>query len=267
MSASSKTSLPVIDHLSYSAVSTYQRCPLKWFFRYVEKLPEEVIGAALAFGSAVHAGLEKHFQTLLETGNAPAFDELLKGYDDCWKSYDADLLKFGRGDDAASLRKLGEKMFRAFQASEFSSPSGTIVGIEEPLRAEFAPGLPEVVARMDLAVQSGDELTVTDFKTSRSRWNSAQVAQQAEQLLLYSDLAGKVIGGKQVRLQFAVLTKAKTPILELHDVAFDAARLDRTKAVFSRVWAAIKSGNVYPVPSQMNCYSCGYVSACRAWHG
>ena len=259
--------LPVIDHLSYSAINTFVRCPLKWYFRYVEKLPEEVIGAALAFGSAVHAGLERHFQQLLETGNTPALDELLKAYDECWKSYDAKLLKFGRGDDADSLRELGEKMFRAFRASEFASPAGTIVGIEEPMRAEFVPGIPEVVARMDLAVQSDDELTVTDFKTSRGRWNSEQVAQQAEQLLVYADLAGKVIGGKQIKLQFAVLTKAKAPVLELHEVEFDSARLDRTKAVFSRVWDAIKSGNVYPAPSPLNCHSCGYQTACRAWNG
>ncbi len=39
--------LPVIDHLSYSSVNTYRQCPLKWHFRYVEKIPEEVIGSVI----------------------------------------------------------------------------------------------------------------------------------------------------------------------------------------------------------------------------
>ena len=82
-----------------------------------------------------------------------------------------------------------------------------------------------------------------------------------------ADLAGKAIGGKQIRLQFAVSTKAKTPVLELHEVEFDARRLERSKVVFSRVWDAIKAGNVFPVPSQMNCWGCPYTRACKAWSG
>jgi putative RecB family exonuclease len=254
-----------IDHLSYSAVSTFQRCPLKWHFRYVDKLPDESIGSALAFGSAIHAGLERHFQQLLETGKRPGIGELLLAYDDCWQSYDARLLTFGRGEDADSLRELGEKMFTAFQEHDFSSTDGTIVAIEEPLRAEFIPGMPDLVARVDLAVQTGDELVVTDFKTSRSRWNPGQVDLQAEQLLLYSDLARKVLGDRKIRLQFAVITKAKTPVVELHEVELNEARLDRTRAVFSQVWDAIQSGIVYPAPSQMNCWGCGYKKACQQW--
>ena len=88
---------------------------------------------------------------------------------------------------------------------------------------------------------------------------------QAEQLLMYADLAGKAIGGKQIRLQFAVLTKAKTPVLELHEVEFDARKLERSKSVFGRVWDAIKSGNIDPLPSPMNCWGCPYTRACNAW--
>jgi len=34
-----------------------------------------------------------------------------------------------------------------------------------------------------------------------------------------------------------------------------------------RVWRAIESGVFYPAPSTMNCASCGYRAACRAWMG
>ena len=267
MIATNRSPLPVIDHLSYSSVSTFQKCPLRWHFRYVERLPEESIGAALAFGSSVHAGLECHFKHLLETGHAPTADELLCAYDDCWKSYDQELLQYGRGDDAATLRELAVKMFTAFRESDAAFPSGNIVGIEEPMRAQFVEGLPDVVARVDLAVETEDALMVTDFKTSRSRWNKGQVAQNADQLLLYSDLAGKVTGAKQIRLQFAVLTKAKTPVLELYEVEFESTSIDRSKVVFARVWDAIQSGHVYPAPSQMNCWGCPYTQACRNWTG
>ena len=267
MTIGNSEKLPVIDHLSYSSVNTYQRCPLQWYFRYIERQPEEVLGSALVFGSAIHSGIERHFQTLLETGHAPTTEELLEVFDECWTSFDTDVIKFGKGDDAQTMRELAEKMFTTFQASHFANPKGTIVAVEESMRAEFVTGMPDVLARVDLAVQSGDALVLTDFKTSRSRWSADQAQSQAEQLLLYANLAGHVLDGKQIKLQFTVVTKAKTPVLEVHEVEFDATRLDRTKAIFSRVWAAIKSENIYPVPSPMNCHSCGYQTACREWNG
>ena len=267
MIAEKSSPLPVLDHVSHSSISTFQACPLKWYFRYVQKLPEEVIGSALAFGSSVHSGIERHFQTLLETGHAPELDELLEAFDRCWATFDSELIKFGRGDNSESMRELASKMFTAFQASDFASPDGTIVAVEESMQGEFVEGMPDVLARVDLAVQDGDDLVLTDFKTSRSRWTGEQAQNSAEQLLLYSDLAGRVLDGKRIQLQFAVVTKAKTPVLEVHEVEFDSARLDRTKAIFSRVWDAIKSGNIYPSPTQMNCHSCGFKSACRAWTG
>ena len=267
MIANSKKSLPVIDHLSHSAVSTYQQCPLKWHFRYVAKIPEEVIGSALVFGSAVHSAVERHFQSLLETGSAPEIKELLEAFDACWESFDTDKIKYGRGDDAASMREVAERMLKAFQQHEFASPDGSIVAIEEPVRGEFVEGVPEVLARIDLAIQRDDELVLVDFKTARSRWSAEQAQNNAEQLLLYADLAGRVLDGRKIRLQYAVITKAKTPVMEVHEVEFDANRLNRTKAVFKEVWKAIDGGVIFPAPSQMNCHSCGYKTACRAWQG
>ena len=49
------------------------------------------------------------------------------------------------------------------------------------------------------------------LKTSRSDCNDFQAEDQSEQLLLYGDLSRRLVPGKKVRLQFAVVTKAKTP--------------------------------------------------------
>jgi len=211
--------------------------------------------------------VQRHFEALLETGHAPELDELLEAFDQCWATFDSELIKFGRGDNSESMRELASKMFTAFQASDFASPDGTIVAVEESMQGEFVEGMPNVLARVDLAVQDGDDLVLTDFKTSRSRWTGEQAQNSAEQLLLYSDLAGRVLDGKRIRLQFAVVTKAKTPQLAVHEVSLDAARLDRSKAIYGKVWDAIQSGNIYPVPSPINCNSCGFRSACRAWTG
>ena len=41
-------------YLSWSAVSTFMQCPLKFKFRYLESLSEETLSSSLLFGSCVH---------------------------------------------------------------------------------------------------------------------------------------------------------------------------------------------------------------------
>ena len=102
-----------------------------------------------------------------------------------------------------------------------------------------------------------------DFKTSRSAWTEHQAEDQAEQLLLYADLARRLVPGKQLRLQFAVITKAKAPKVQLLEAAFDENRLDRTKRVFESVWSAIQSGIFYPVNTGRKVQRCS-VRKCSA---
>ena len=52
------------DYVSWSALSTYRTCPLKYRFRYVDGLPEESVSSALVFGTGIHTAIEEHFQRL-----------------------------------------------------------------------------------------------------------------------------------------------------------------------------------------------------------
>ena len=46
------------DYISWSAISTFRSCPLKYWFRYVAGLPEESVSSALVFGTGIHAAIE-----------------------------------------------------------------------------------------------------------------------------------------------------------------------------------------------------------------
>ncbi len=255
------------DHISFSSISTFQACPLRFYFRYILGLPERCVSSSLVMGSALHRAVQHHFERLLVGENGTDLDTLLAVFQEAWESYAGQAIAYGKGEDRDALGRLADRLLASFLKSDFASPKGVILGVEEELRGAVIPGCPDLLARVDLIVDAGDALAVSDFKTSRSSWSDYKVDDVAPQLLLYSELVKSLADGRPIKLSFAVLTKAKVPTLTLHDVLVDAQQVARTKRTVARVWQAIQSGHFYPNPSPLNCGSCPYRDPCRRWVG
>ena len=265
--ATGTPSRAVRDYVSFSALSLYQRCSLRYFFRYVEQLPEETTSASLVFGRAIHRAIEFHFRELLAGNESPDLDVLLAEFNDGWDETPTDQISFPKADTRDSLAHLADRVLTAFRASDIAKPRGLILGVEEELRGRVIDGAPELLARIDLLGESDGTLTITDFKTSKSAWSADQATDSAEQLLLYAELARQRFPGMPIRLEFIVFTKAKKVAIGRYEVALNAARVARTKRIAQRVWRAITAGNFYPSPSPMNCGTCPYKEPCRRWTG
>lgn len=255
------------DYISFSSITSYQACPLRWYFKYVAGLPERTVSSSLVFGSAIHRSIEHHFNELMAGNEPPSLDALIGEYDRHWQETDLSLVKFGKDDDRESLGPLAQRMLAAFQTSALAKVEGHIIGVEEQLRGPVIDGAPDLLGRIDLLVETPSEIIVTDLKTSRSRWSAEQVADSGGQLLLYSELVRPLAPQKKLRLQFAVITKAKQPSVDLHEVVADRRQIDRTKRIAERVWTAVQSGTFYPAPSPMQCPTCPFREPCRAWTG
>lgn len=256
---------PARDYLSYSAITTYQGCPLRYYFRYVEGLPEKTVSSSLVFGAAVHRAVEHHFNELMAGNEPPPLDALVGEYDRHWAETEPQGVQFGKDDDVESLGRLATRILGAFQASSLAMPEGRIIGVEEELRGNIVTGCPDLLGRIDLIVETADELVITDLKTSRSRWSREQAEDSAGQLLLYHELARSFAPQKRVRLRFAVLTKTKDPAVDLLDVLADRRGVDRVKWIVEQVWRAIDNGVFFPAPSPMQCSGCSFRGPCRAW--
>jgi RecB family exonuclease len=258
---------PEFDHLSFSALSLYQQCPLRFYFRYLARLPEESVASSLVYGSSIHSALQYHFEQLLIGQSVPSHDTLLAVFHDAWQQYEVPRIKFGKGEDKNSLGQLAGRMLQAFQKSALAQPQGHIIAIEEELRGEIVAGCPDLLARVDLLVETEDCVQLTDFKTTRSQWSQGHVEEAGSQLLLYSELVRPLVDGKPLRLAFAVMTKTKKPELAIHPVQVNPHQVTRTKIIVERVWRAIQAGNYYPNPSPMNCPQCPYRRPCQDWTG
>ncbi len=254
------------DYLSYSAISTYAKCPLKYYFKYIAGLPDDLVSAALVFGGAIHKAVEYHFRELLAGDPPVTLADLMAAYQQEWTEREVSQIHFAK-ESKLSLDKLATRMLEAFRQHDLARPSGKVLAVEEELRGKVIPGLPDILARVDLIVETADELIVSDWKTSRSKWSQEQVDESADQLILYSELARDFAPGKAVRIEFAVLTKTKDISIERHRLGVSRGQVERTKRIVSRIFRAIQEEHFYPAPSPMNCPGCPFREPCRKWPG
>jgi CRISPR/Cas system-associated exonuclease Cas4 (RecB family) len=255
------------DYISWSALSTFRTCPLRFYYRYVAGLPEESVSAALVFGGGVHAAVEQHFQSILSGGPKPDLDSLLFAYRSAWLPHDPEKVTFGANETRESLDALAAKMLSTFLKAPAAAVRGRVLGVEEEIRGTLAPGMPDLYGRVDLLTEDDDQLVISDVKTSRSRWGADQAEESAEQLLLYSRLASELAPGKKIVTRFLVLTKTKEPVIEEHVAEVKPEKVARTLAGAQRVWHAMQSGLFYPAPSPMACAGCPFREACSKWQG
>ena len=240
---------------------------MRFYFRYVQGWPEESVSASGIFGSSIHPAVQFPYGELLAGAGSPDLDTLLRVYQGEWRNRDLGGIRFGKNETVDTLSQLAERVLVAFQESDFADSGERIVAVEETLRGEVIPGMPDLLARIDLVTESDDAVTVVDFKTSRSKWSVEQAELSGEQLLLYSELLRDIVPGKPLRLRFIVLTKTKAPSVEEFDVPRDPQRVDRTKRTAERIWRSIGVGHFWPSPSVANCTSCGFRKACAVWPG
>lgn len=257
-------------HVTYSELSSFQRCPLQWYYTYVLKLEPEQISAALVLGSAVHHGIERYLEAEMAADDPPTLDQMMESYRNCWETETKDKpVQFPQRQDAQALEAQVRSMFEAFLGSEFAAPEGEIIGIEESFKITLDESLPDLAGRVDVLTYKDGVLTVTDYKTARSMWNAKTAQENSEQLVLYSQGVKRLaeeLGAKEIALEFVILTKAKQPKIEALPVKVDPDRLQRSKQVIKQVVTAMGAGVIYPAPSQMHCCTCPHQERCKSWH-
>ena len=204
----------------------------------------------------------------LEGVTEPTTDELLSVFWDEWKACEQEKeVRLGKNEDVAKVADTAARVIEAFTDSDAARPEGSIVGIEEELRAPLLANVPDVLGRLDLAVESDDVIKVVDFKTAKSKWSDAQRQDAGLQGVIYAALARPLAGGNPVQVEFIVVTKTKIPSVSIERVDTSDRAMERGKAIMAAVWQAIQTGNFFPSPSIMSRPTCPYRSRCEAWTG
>jgi putative RecB family exonuclease len=249
-----------ITHLSYSQISTYLTCPLRYRLHYVDLIPPAFTSAALTFGSSLHEAVAAYYQSRLE-GDPIRPDQMLDVYRDTWRN--AEGVKFFNGDNAESLLKKAEQLIQVFH--DQVDPDVTVVGVEEFFEVQLAKEVPPFQGFIDLIEESPNgRVTVVDLKTASKKLADNAVHSNL-QLTAYS-LGAAALGfdPDQLTLRLDVLTKTKSPDMVRYETTRTQQERDRFVKLVRQVWAAIEHHAFYP-KEDWHWGQCAWADHCRDW--
>jgi len=257
-----------LDHLSWSGIKTYATCPKKFYFKYIAQAQTEFVPATLAFGSAFHRAVEAVHHARIQGAEIPAVDTLMVAYDAAWKeeTIRAPEVQFAKTEDTLSLREMAIRMLAAYREHAVqNATSGTqVIAIEYGHRYKLLADVPEIELRLDLLELNGTDLVITDFKTSRSRWNDDNVREHLGQLVLYANglvPLMKDIGATRIVPRFVIVSKAKKPAVQILVPKATQEDVMRLKSTIADTWTAIKSG-VFVQRESFWCAQCPFKKRC-----
>lgn len=243
-------------HLSVSQVKTYLICPLKYFYRYIQRLPAPK-SPELSLGIAVHSALAVNFTQKIRSGEDLPLSVVTDAFSDAWKA-EVPEIDFRAGEKSGKIQDEGIRIVGNFHATV--APTVQPKEVEERFELAFENVPYTFVGRKDL-VDINDR--IRDYKVTKRAPTPAQVAQDI-QLTAYSLAHRLTHPGPESGLQLDVMVRTKQPKV-LH---LPATRTPKDHARFLKllghVAKGIQAALFYPNPN-FTCPSCPFRKQCDAW--
>ena len=188
-----------MNRISYSQISMYGGCPLRWKLNYVDRLSISESGIHLIFGTAMHEVLQAYlevmyFDTVKNADKLPLEemlrDNLIKEFK---KAEEAD------GKPPSTKKELGEffqdgcniiDFFKKRRGQYFGKNEWELIGCEVPIDLELKNNI-RMIGYLDIVLKSKitNKIKIIDIKTSTQGWNKwmKMDKNKTQQLLLYKE--------------------------------------------------------------------------------
>ena len=250
---------------SYSSISQYLACPLRYYFQRVLCLPQPTVSSSLVLGSSVHAALAEYHRAI-QHDEPTSVDNLHRTFEECWSGRENQTrITFKDGENAKDTFDQGIALVEMYLKEP---PPQRIVSIEQEIispvhnsRGEYLET--PLVAVADLITEVDEQLTVREIKTS-SRAYSATETESSLQPTCYVNAVQEVFG-LPATVEYTVLIKTKTPKLQRLTAERTNEDLGRLGDIIENIERAVQANIFYPVENALNCSTCPYRQPCRDW--
>lgn len=252
-------------HWSYSSISQFLACPLRYYFQRVICLPSTTVSSGLVLGSAVHHALAEYHRAL-QAGQSVTKDHLHEAVLKGWENREAEgTVVFKSGESRDNSLAQGIALVDVYLQEP---PPENIVQVEQEIIAPLHNSQGDyletpLVAMADLITTVDDGLKVHEFKTS-GRAYSEMEADTSLQPTCYVNAVQETFG-ESARVEYIVLVKTKTPKVQRLEAVRHEEDLSRLGDIVQTIERAVQAGVFYPVESPLNCSSCPHRQPCREW--
>jgi CRISPR/Cas system-associated exonuclease Cas4 (RecB family) len=184
------------EYISHSQIRTYSDCPLRYYFAYIEEIPQP-INDKILLGQVFHSAIEHYFiQRINRIEIGP--EEIIEVFDRQFDSLQAERDIVWK-DTPRETRERGLAFVRFFLSQ--IGPAIKPLKVEEELTVEIPQTGIRLKGVIDLVE---DDFSITDFKTSTSRWNGSR-ARNSLQMIIYKYLFDRTYGGVNSTIRFEIL--------------------------------------------------------------
>lgn len=249
---------------SHSKISTFENCPRKYKFQYIEHEEQDIQETIEVFmGKRVHETLEKlykdkKFKKLVSKAT------LLKFYKEIWdKEYSTDVLVVKEGLTAENYKKMGAKFIEDYYNRYKPFDQLTILDLETEDRMTLKDGSQWHVRIDKFACDKKGNYYVCDYKTN-SGMKDQDEADSDRQLAMYSIwVKDKFKDVKSVKLIWHMLAFDKDVYSERTDEQLKKLE-DQTISTIKKIEQFTKEDN-FPTNPNGLCSYCGFKSKCPSF--
>lgn len=245
---------------SYSRINTFEQCPLKFKYKYIDKIPPEIEDTIESYlGRTIHISLEWLYKKVMR-GNIPSVDDLIKYYLENWQNnFNQNILTVNQNSNPKDYLNKGIQFLISYYAKHHPFDENTLEVEKKILFDLDSGGEYKLQGFIDRLVHNPEtnEIEIHDYKTANSLPTQDRIDND-RQLALYALAIKELFGDdKEVCLVWHYLA---------HNQKICSKRtnnqLQKLKQETLELIKKIESTTHFPAQKGILCNWCGYKNLC-----
>ena len=246
---------------SHSSLSTFEQCPQKYKYRYIEKIkPEFKMSIEAHLGKSVHDTLEWIYNSVINENKTPKAEEIINYYSQRWiDTLDEDMKKVNNFLSEKDYFNKGVQFLMNYYTKYSPFKDGTLECEKRILINLDGHQLQGFIDRL-VFNEKKNEIEIHDYKTGNFLPSREQI-EQDRQLALYSIAIQELFGGdKKICLTWHYLAHNQKICLYKTQ-----KQIEQLKNQLIELIKKIESTEHFPHYVSKLCDWCEYKYACPAW--